>query len=111
MKLEFRQSFINDLKGKDPGALKRLKSLIEKLEDADSLNHITNVKNLKGADGYYRIRIGNYRLGLRQEGNKIIVLIFLFSARLYKWIKFSLYFTNAGSCIVGLRRSLARVSP
>nr|VFK37032.1 MAG: hypothetical protein BECKSD772F_GA0070984_100914 [Candidatus Kentron sp. SD]VFK43074.1 MAG: hypothetical protein BECKSD772E_GA0070983_102214 [Candidatus Kentron sp. SD]VFK77729.1 MAG: hypothetical protein BECKSD772D_GA0070982_100158 [Candidatus Kentron sp. SD] len=35
-------------------------------------------------------------------------LICLFSARLYKWIKFSLHFTNAESCIVGLRRSLAR---
>ena len=35
-------------------------------------------------------------------------LVCLFPARLYKWIKFSLHFTNAGSCIVGLRRNLAR---
>nr|VFK12254.1 MAG: hypothetical protein BECKLPF1236B_GA0070989_10329 [Candidatus Kentron sp. LPFa] len=38
-----------------------------------------------------------------------MTLICLFPARLYKWIKFSRRFTNAGSCIVGLRHSLARV--
>nr|VFJ63917.1 MAG: mRNA interferase RelE/StbE [Candidatus Kentron sp. DK] len=85
MKLEFRQSFAKDLKGKDPETLKRLKSLIEELEDSDSLRHIANVKNLRGTDSYYRIRMGNYRLGLRQEDNKIVVLRFLHRKEIYRY--------------------------
>nr|VFK37532.1 MAG: Protein of unknown function (DUF433) [Candidatus Kentron sp. SD]VFK43342.1 MAG: Protein of unknown function (DUF433) [Candidatus Kentron sp. SD] len=49
--------------------------------------------------------IQRFRVFLRYNSARIICL---FSARLYKWIKFSLYFTNAESCIVGLKRSLAR---
>ena len=77
MELEFRKSFTKDLKGKDTIILKKLKVLIEKLEVTSSLEEIVNVKRLKDVEEYYRIRIGDYKLGLIVKDNKLIVLRFL----------------------------------
>lgn len=39
--------------------------------DCNSLSDIPNIKPLAGYSGYYRIRIGNYRIGLSQEGETV----------------------------------------
>jgi mRNA interferase RelE/StbE len=85
MELEFRKSFTKDLKGKDTIILKRLKVLIEKLEVTNSLEEIANVKRLKDVEEYYRIRIGDYRLGLKVKDNKLIILRFLHRKEIYKY--------------------------
>ena len=85
MELEYRKSFTKDLKGKDTIILKRLKVLIEKLEVINSLEEIANVKRLKDVEEYYRIRIGDYRLGLRVKNNKLIILRFLHRKEIYKY--------------------------
>ena len=85
MELEFRKSFTKDLKGKDTIILKRLKVLIEKLEVTNSLEEIANIKRLKDVEEYYRIRIGDYRLGLRVKDNKLIILRFLHRKEIYKY--------------------------
>ena len=49
------------------------------------------------------------RFALMPKSCGYTALFCLFPARLCKWVKFSRRFTNAGSCIVGLRGSLARL--
>jgi len=85
MELEFRKSFAKDLKGKDAVIVERLKALIEKLEIVDSLDGIANIKKLKDAEDYYRIRVGDYRLGLKFEDNRLIVLRFLHRKEVYRY--------------------------
>jgi mRNA interferase RelE/StbE len=64
MKLEFRNSFLDDLKRiQDRTILRRVTRWIETLEQADTLVQIAHLKKLKGSGHYYRVRIGNYRLG------------------------------------------------
>jgi len=46
-------------------------SLIELLEEANSIRELSNVKKMKGFSNYYRIRIGDYRVGCRVEKNTI----------------------------------------
>lgn len=77
MEVEFRKSFLKDLKGKDNAILNQLRILIEKLETSNSLELITNIKKMKGSESYYRIKLGDYRLGLKVENNKLIIIHFL----------------------------------
>lgn len=62
MKLVFKDSFAKDLKSvKDKGLFKRVKKLIEIVEQADSLADTPNLKKLKGDGNYFRLRVGDYR--------------------------------------------------
>jgi mRNA interferase RelE/StbE len=68
VKLEFRGSFTTDLKRiKDKGLLQRVREIIDTLEKADSLIETSNLKRLKGGGNYFRLRIGDYRLGIALE--------------------------------------------
>lgn len=72
MKTTFRQSFTRDLKKiKDRALLDKIKQVIERAEAAQDLNQIEDLVKLSGASGYYRIRIGDYRLGLALHGDEL----------------------------------------
>lgn len=76
MKTEFRESFARDLKRlKDKTLLGQVKAAIEQVEQAATLQEVSRLKRLLGSGGnYYRIRVGDYRLGLVVE-NGIIVFV------------------------------------
>jgi mRNA interferase RelE/StbE len=75
MNVEFRKSFEKDLgKIKDETVLQRIKAVIEEVENAENLSDVSNVKKLKADGDYYRVRVGDYRIGISiSEG----VLIFV----------------------------------
>ena len=86
MKAEFRESFAKDLKGvKDKGLLNRVKELIEVVEKADSLVDISNLKKIKGGSNYFRLRIGDYRVGIALENEMVIFVRFLNRKDIYKY--------------------------
>jgi mRNA interferase RelE/StbE len=65
MKVEFRESFARDLRAISDTALRaRVKTIIESVEQAEGLDQIANLRRLQGGSHYYRIRIGDYRMGL-----------------------------------------------
>ena len=64
MIVEFDKSFFKTLtKVKDESTFKKIKKCILKLENTKGLVNIKNLKKLTGFKSYYRIRIGDYRLG------------------------------------------------
>lgn len=82
MIVEFDRSFLKSIdKIKDRKILKRIENKIVDLENAENLDDISNLKKLSGYKHYYRIRIGNYRLGVEQINNKIIRLIIIASRK------------------------------
>ena len=86
MKVEFRESFAKDLKGvKDKNLLKRAKETIEAIEKADSLVEMSNLKKLKGSGNYFRLRIGDYRIGIALENDTVIFVRFLNRKDIYKY--------------------------
>ena len=86
MKVEFRESFAKDLKGvKDKSLLKRVAEVIEAVEKADSPAEIPNLKKLRGGGTYFRLRIGDYRIGLALEGEAVVFVRFLNRKDLYKY--------------------------
>jgi mRNA interferase RelE/StbE len=86
MIVRFDKSFIKALdKIKDKTVLKRIESVIEKAEKADALEQISNTKKLIGYSVYYRIKIGDYRIGLEQiNSNEIILITILHRKDIYK---------------------------
>jgi mRNA interferase RelE/StbE len=65
MKVEFDKSFERSLgKIHNPIILQRLKRIIIHLEISTSLTQVPSIKKLSGYSNYYRIRIGDYRVGL-----------------------------------------------
>ena len=86
MNVQFRSSFAKDLRAiKDKGLLKRVKEAIEQVEKAPSLQALTNIKRLKGGGNYYRIRIGDYRLGIVVEGDVATFVRCLDRKQIYRY--------------------------
>ena len=86
MKTAFRESFARDLKVvRDKKLLQRIKGCIEAVEKADSLGDLPNLKKLKGAKSYFRLKLGDYRIGLALENNTLIFVRFLDRKDIYKY--------------------------
>ena len=65
MKVAFRKSFERDLKKiKDPSVLKRVKKVVRQAEEANNFQEMSKVKKLSGTDRFFRIRIGEHRIGI-----------------------------------------------
>jgi mRNA interferase RelE/StbE len=86
MKVEFRKSFQKDLsKIRDEDLLMRVKAVIEKFENTESLLEIGNIKKLKADGNYYRIRVGNYRVGFIENGDEIVFVRILHRKEMYRY--------------------------
>lgn len=85
MKLEFKNSFAKDLKGVDKGLASRLRKVIEEIECAESPAEITNLKKIRGSGNYYRVRIGDYRVGIIIAGEKAELVRFLHRKEIYRY--------------------------
>ncbi|MCS6806512.1 MAG: type II toxin-antitoxin system RelE/ParE family toxin [Acidobacteriota bacterium] len=86
MKAQFKASFARDLQSiREKATLKRIQEAIEQVEQARSLQEITNLKKLKGGGNYYRIRIGEYRIGIIVEGDAITFVRCLHRKEIYRY--------------------------
>jgi mRNA interferase RelE/StbE len=87
--IEFRKTFEKDLrKINDRSLLAKVKSVIIAVEAANSLDDIANLKKLKGDEGYFRIRIGDYRLGLFLDGETILFVRIIHRREFYRYFPF-----------------------
>ena len=65
MRVTFRSSFLRDLKKiKDQLLLERIAQAIESVEQAKDIQDLSDLKKLSGFPDFYRIRVGDYRLGI-----------------------------------------------
>ncbi|MBM0741936.1 type II toxin-antitoxin system RelE/ParE family toxin [Phormidium sp. CLA17] len=86
MKVEFRKSFEKDLgKLRDEDLLAKVKAVIEKIETAESFLDASNIKKLKADGNYYRIRVGNYRIGFVENEGTITFIRVLHRKEMYRY--------------------------
>ena len=86
MKVEFKKSFLKDLKRiKDTGIKDQVRKIIQSIEQAQHLHEIDNLKKLRYGDRYYRIRVGDYRLGLTLAGDTVSFVRFIHRKDLYRY--------------------------
>lgn len=88
MIVKIDKSFQRDIhKIKDQKIKKTLAETIHTVQQAETLSAINNFKKLTGYKDLYRIRLGNYRIGIRLSDDQEIILIrFLHRKEIYqKW--------------------------
>ena len=86
MKVEFKRSFVKDLgRVRDKGLGERVRRAIERLEKAQALQEIEGIRKLRDGEGYYRVRIGDYRLGLWLEEDTVTLVRFLHRKDIYRY--------------------------
>lgn len=86
MKVLYAKQLLKDLEAvsRIPGVKKRLSKLIETLKAIDTLDEIRHIKKIEGYDCYYRLRIGDYRLGLKIAEDTIELIRFLHRRDIYR---------------------------
>ena len=87
MKVQYRQTFLKDLKQlKSSESYQRIYELaFTTLENINSLDEILDIKAMKGYPNRYRIPIGNYRLGIEVNGDLIEVMRVLHRREFYRY--------------------------
>ncbi|MEA5534928.1 type II toxin-antitoxin system RelE family toxin [Crocosphaera sp. XPORK-15E] len=86
MKTQFRKSFEKDLKKIfDQKLLIKIKKVIEEIETVTILGEIKNIKKLKGEDYFYRIRVGEYRLGIKVNDDTVTCVRILHRREIYRF--------------------------
>ncbi len=87
MKFRVEKSFDRDIDGiRDKKLLRKLRAFITTIENASTIQEIRNIKKIEGYKSYYRIRIGEHRLGMEAISNKEVVLLrFLHRKNIYRY--------------------------
>jgi mRNA interferase RelE/StbE len=86
MNTEFRKSFEKDLlKILDADLSQRVQEVIEKVEKAEVLSDVYNVKKLKGEPDSYRIRVGDYRVGITVNDGLVSFVRILHRKEIYRY--------------------------
>ena len=74
MQIEFSEKFIKDIENiEEKKILIKLNKIIEDIKNKKPVK----MKKIKGFKNFYRIRIGDYRLGIEINKEKVIIKRFL----------------------------------
>ena len=85
MEFKFKKSFERDFKKvKDKNLAKAILECVHKVSSAQTINDISNLKKISGHKSAYRIRSGNYRIGIIIENNVAIFVAFAHRKDIYK---------------------------
>jgi mRNA interferase RelE/StbE len=86
MQATFRKSFTRDLKKvRDQAVLDSVRRAIEEVETATGLQGISHLPKMSGTSNYYRIRIGDYRIGIAVEEDRVDFIRCLPRRDLYRY--------------------------
>ena len=88
MRALFKPSFKKDFQALEPGIARRVKAFcLEIIPAAKSQKDLFDygAKKLVGAKDYYRIRVGDYRIGFKIDGSTVIFMRALHRKEIYKY--------------------------
>lgn len=85
MKIIYTKAVAKDVGGiKEDKVKDRIRRAIAEIKKADTLREVSGVRKMKGHPTAFRIRIGNYRLGLLFEKDTVTLMRFLKRSDIYK---------------------------
>ncbi len=86
MKISFTSSFEKDLKRLSKNSLQAaIRQAIESVEAAQYPGEVVGLKKLKTGKDYYRLRIGDYRMGMVIQGDSVKFVRFLHRSEIYRY--------------------------
>lgn len=86
MRLRYTKSFEKDIEAlrRHADIRKRLAAIIQNLKTVSSLRELHGVRKIDGYENYYRLRIGDYRLGIKLTGDTLELIRFLHRKEIYR---------------------------
>ena len=85
MEIDFRTSFTRDLRRiRSAEVRQRVLRKLEELEAAPTIEEVSGTRRLTADGRHYRIRIGDYRLGITMEGDVAVLVRFLHRREIYR---------------------------
>lgn len=86
MIINIKKSFQKDTRDiLDRKILIEIGNLIEEIKNCENISQLKDIKKMKGYDNYFRIKLGDYRLGFKYEDNTIIILRILHRKDIYRF--------------------------
>ncbi|MDZ4824652.1 MAG: hypothetical protein SH856_14435 [Flavobacteriales bacterium] len=86
MKVLFDKNFLRKLKKeRNPFVLSEIKSLILEAERAKVLSQVRNIRKMAGHKSFYRIRFGQYRIGLSFDGDSVTIITYSHRKDIYEY--------------------------
>ncbi|MEO5569736.1 MAG: type II toxin-antitoxin system RelE/ParE family toxin [Bacteroidia bacterium] len=86
MQVRFTKVFLKEVEQNTNAKLaSSVNNIIQSIKAADSLMTITNMKKLTGYKNAYRIRTGDYRIGMVIENDMLIFSRFMHRKDIYKF--------------------------
>ena len=87
MNLLFDESFEKSIKKlKDKRIKIRVIDLIETFQEAENIAEVPNIKKMQGFQSFYRVRLGDYRVGFELlEDNTIYLILIAHRKDIYKY--------------------------
>ncbi len=86
MTVKIDKSYEKDTdKIRDQKLLLRIAEVIDGIKTCNKTEEIKNLKKLKGGNEYYRIKIGDYRIGIIIKTQEIIFVRFLHRKEIYRY--------------------------
>ena len=77
--------FDRDLKRiRNASLLSRVEQVVEDLEAASTISEVSGMVRLTARGNLYRIRVGDYRVGLEVEGDLVTLLRFAHRSEIYR---------------------------
>jgi len=86
MKIKFESKFEKDLRNiKDKKLLSKIKEVILECKAVQTLNEAKNIKKMQGYQTFYRLKIGDYRVGIEIINDELIFVRFLHRKDIYRF--------------------------
>ena len=86
MNIAFRESFYADISAISEAALlRRIAKIIKQVEAAQSFQQIPHLKRLEATGKYYRIRLGDFRIGFVFEHGTVSFVRCLNRKEIYRY--------------------------
>lgn len=74
MKVRFKKTFLKDLDRLPVDMKNRVQELVfNTIPQTEGLELVGKVKKIKGHDSYYRIKMGDYRIGIKMLDNDTLI--------------------------------------
>ena len=86
MNVRYEARFERDLRNiRNKNLLQRMRNVIDEVKKAGNTQQISNLKKLKGYEIFYRIKLGDYRIGIEIVEDEIIFVRFLHRREVYRF--------------------------
>ncbi len=85
MEIRYRTSFGRDLRRERNSDLRRrVERIVEQLQRAPSVASVPSLASMRGYANHYRIRVGDYRLGIIVDDDTVILVRLLHRRDIYR---------------------------